>query len=215
MIKPMHIEIWSDFACPYCYIAQARLARVIKTLGVEALVSISYKAYQLNPFAPVNIEDSATEVYAKKLGISIEDASTKLNALALLGKEEGLMIDYTKVRITNTFDAHRLAKITEDSLTVYKLHHALMEAYFKDGQNLADFDTLISIATSVGLGPEKVKVYLEKNEKEEEVRNDMLEARSLAIRGVPYIMINRAYAISGAQPFETFKSTLQKAIKDE
>jgi predicted DsbA family dithiol-disulfide isomerase len=214
VIKQILIEIWSDFACPYCYIAQTRLARVIKALALKDAIEMTYKAYQLNPFAPVNIEDSATKVYAKKLGISIEDASIKLNALTLLGKEELITLDYAKVIMTNTFDAHRLTKISEDPFTVHKLHHGLMEAYFKNGKNLADVDTLISIATSVGLVPNQVKVYLEGNKKEEEVRNDMLEARSLGIRGVPYILINRRYTISGAQPFETFQSTLQKAIKD-
>lgn len=209
------IEIWSDFACPYCYIGQQRIDRVIDSLGIKDQVFIIHKSYQLNPFAPTLVEKNAYEVYGEKLGISSASAKEKLQALALIAKEEMIEMNYGLVKMTNTFDAHRLAKISEDPIVISALHHALLKAYFKDGKNLADTDVLVSIGVSVGLDSQLIKKYLSSQTHEEEVRNDILEARSLGIRGVPYFLINRKYAISGAQPFEVFKATLQKVIKEQ
>jgi predicted DsbA family dithiol-disulfide isomerase len=211
-MKPIMIEIWSDFACPYCYIGQQRLHRVIKSLGIKQQVVLVHKAYQLNPFAPETQEKSAYEVYAEKLGIPLEQAKDKLNTLALLAKEESIEMNYGLVKMTQTFDAHRLSKLSEEPLIIEALHQKLMKGYFKEGLNLAHPDVLIKLGLEVGFQYEQLETYLQSNSHEEAVRNDMLEAKSLGIRGVPYFLINRSYAISGAQPYETFKATLQKVI---
>ena len=107
MIK---IDLWSDFSCPFCYIGKSRLERVINDLNLKDFVEIHYKSYQLNPFAPATVEENAYALFSKKMGISIDQAKEKFAYVIQLAEEESLTMDYQTIQMTNTFDAHRLAK---------------------------------------------------------------------------------------------------------
>lgn len=117
--------------------------------------------------------------------------------------------------MTNTFDAHRLAKWANTKNLEDKLTSRLMKAYFEEGFNLSDYDVLVKLAKEVGLNELEAKDILNNNKYLEDVNNQLEEAKSLGVTGVPFILINRKYAISGAQPKNVFKETILKALDED
>ncbi|PKK89424.1 MAG: disulfide bond formation protein DsbA, partial [Tenericutes bacterium HGW-Tenericutes-7] len=142
----MKIEIWSDFACPFCYIGKKRFEQALNEFKHKDQVEVIYKAYQLNPNAPKVMEGTAYESFAKGHGTTPELAKQKFEMFTQNAKTVGLDYRYDIIQMTNTFDAHRLAKWSnqfgkEDTLT-----NRLMKAYFTDGLNIADLKTLEDLA---------------------------------------------------------------------
>ena len=211
----IQIELWSDFSCPFCYIGKARLERVIYDLKLKDHVHVIYKAYQLNPFAPSITNDNAYVLFAKKMGITMEQAKEKFSHVIHLAKEESLTMDYTTIQMTNTFDAHRLAKYASTLGKDQQLTTRLMKAYFNEGKNLSDLNTLLTLAIELGLDQEETHRVLSSTLYEEDVQHDLQQAKSIGVRGVPFFVLNNRYAISGAQSYDHFKDVLRKLIKEE
>jgi predicted DsbA family dithiol-disulfide isomerase len=210
----MKIEIWSDFACPFCYIGKSRFEKVLSQLPFKNQVEVVYKAYQLNPHAPTHMEGTAYEAFAKGHGTTVEQAKQRFQMFTENAKTEGLIYDYQKIQMTNTFDAHRLAKWANTLGFEGKMTDRLMKAYFTEGYNLADIKTLIQLADEVGLNREEAKKVLESDQFEAEARDQMIEAKDIGVQGVPFFVIDRKYGISGAQPPDYFKQALEQIWKD-
>jgi predicted DsbA family dithiol-disulfide isomerase len=211
----IQIELWSDFSCPFCYIGKARLERVIYDLKIKNHVHVTYKAYQLNPFAPTTTNDNAYVLFAKKMGITMEQAKEKFSHVIHLGKEESLTMDYATIQMTNTFDAHRLAKYASTLGKDQQLTTRLMKAYFSEGKNLSDLNTLLTLAIELGLDELDTQRVLSSTMYEEEVQQELQHAKSIGVRGVPFFVLNDRYAISGAQSYDHFKDVLRKLMKEE
>ncbi|TCT18264.1 putative DsbA family dithiol-disulfide isomerase [Melghiribacillus thermohalophilus] len=212
----MKIEIWSDFVCPFCYIGKRRLENALKQFHHRNQVKIELKSFELDPQAPVNDHRSTYEVLATKYGMSIEQAKQMTERVAEQAKSVGLTFHFDQMKRTNTFNAHRLAKYAEKLGEEKKLTEKLFYAHFTDGKNIGDPETLISLAVESGLDQNQVKELLEdKTAYAKEVRSDQEAARRYNITGVPYFIFNHKYAISGAQPLETFVSALEKVWKEE
>ncbi len=210
----MKIEIWSDFACPFCYIGKSRFERVLSQLPFKNQVTIEYKAYQLNPHAPTQMQGTAYEAFAKGHGTTVEQAKQRFQMFTENAQTEGIVYDYNKIQMTNTFDAHRLAKWANTFGLEGKVTDRLMKAYFTEGYNLADIPTLIQLAEEVGLNRQEAKQVLESDQFEETTRNQMIEAKEIGVKGVPFFVIDRSYGISGAQPADYFKQALEQIWKD-
>ena len=213
------IMIWSDFACPYCYIGEKRLKDALKELGWEGKFDITYKAFELNPEASRKpAEGSIVERLARKYGLSIDEAQEKIDSIDAQGRELGIDFRYASAKPSNTFDAHRLMKLAEakyDKDTVEKLNKNLFDAYFVYNQVLADKDVLLKYALMSGLKEEDVMKTLDTNEYGPDVRKDEQEAAQLGVRGVPYIVFNNKYAVPGALSIDDFKSVLKEVFDSE
>lgn len=209
------LTIWSDFACPYCYIGETRLKNAIDELGVKDEVRIDYRAYELDPSAPKTPATTTPERFAMKYGLSLEKAKEQIEQISSLGRALGIDFRYATTKYSNTRDAHRLMKLAEakyDRATVENLNEALFKAYFVENLILADHEVLRTKALEAGLKEEDVKEVLGSDKYDDEVRFDEREAMMRGVRGVPYIVFNGHFAVPGAMSTDDFKSALRQAL---
>jgi predicted DsbA family dithiol-disulfide isomerase len=211
----MKIELWSDFACPFCYIGKKRFEKALEKFPHKEMVELTYKAYQLNPNAPKEMKGTAYEAFAKGHGTTPEQAKQKFAMFTENAKSVGLEYNYDIIQMTNTFNAHRVAKYAATKSLEQAVTDRFMKAYFTDGENLSDFSTLVRLAGEVGLDKAEVKEVLEKNSYADIVKEQMLEGRQVGVRGVPFFVLNRKYGVSGAQQQEYFEQVLEKLWEEE
>lgn len=212
-VKIMKIEVWSDYVCPFCYIGKRRLEEAIEEAGLED-VEVIYKAFELEPNSVATSEETMVEALAKKYKISNEEAKAMTDNVAIQAQSVGLYYDFEKMSPANTFHAHRLAKFAEQEGLGDKMTEELLHAYFIEGAKIGTFETLIEISNKLGLPEEKTREMLDSEEFVDDVKEDIKEAGQIGVQGVPFFVINRKYAISGAQPTETFVNALQKAANE-
>ena len=208
----MKIEIWSDIVCPFCYIGKRRLEEALATFEHADKVEVVWKSFQLDPNQVTNPNISAIEDLAQKKGWTLEYASDASESVADMAAEEGLFYDFEKAIPANTFNAHRLLQFAKTKGLGSVLKEALLRAYFMDGKNVDDTETLLTLADENGLSTDKTREVLSNpTTYRNEVLEDINEAKDLGISGVPFFVIDRKYGISGAQPLSVFANTLQKA----
>lgn len=211
----MKIEIWSDFACPFCYIGKTRFEEALQSFEHKDKVQVIYKAYQLNPQAPKVMTGTAYEAFAKSHGTTVEQAKERFNMFTQHAKQVGLTYRYDMLQMTNTFDAHRIAKWANTFGKEDLLTSRLMKAYFTEGKNIADFETLANLCEEVGLSKGEALRVLNNQEYKEQVKNEQQEARQIGVQGVPFFVLNRKYGISGAQQTAYFKQALEQIWTEE
>lgn len=211
----MKIEIWSDYVCPFCYIGKRRLESALQNFPHRNEVEVVFKSYELDPNASKDGKQPVIENLAQKYGTSIEQAKMMVANVEEQAKTVGLNLNFSKMVHTNTFNAHRLAKFAETKGVGDELTEKLLNAYFVQAKNIGSDEVLTSLGEEVGLNKEEIKQVLQSDQFQEAVRKEQLEARQLQVQGVPFFVINRKYAISGAQPESLFLNTLQKIWEEE
>lgn len=214
----MTLTIWSDYACPYCYIGETRLQRAIEDLGLKDKVRIDYRAFELDPDAPKEVTTTTPERFAMKYRLSVPEAEEQIEQISALGRELGIDFKYATTSYSNTRDAHRLMKLAEakyDLATVERLNEALFRAYFTENLVLADHKVLLAKAVEAGLNKEDVEKVLSSDKYADEVRYDEREAMMRGVRGVPYIVFNGGFAVPGALTEDGFKSALRRELKKQ
>lgn len=205
----MKIEIWADYACPFCYIGKTTLENALEKTGLKD-VEIVYKAFQLDPSAPKESEENTIEHLAKKYHVPYQEAEAMVKNVVIHGKNVGLDLRFDLVKQTNTFDAHRLTKLAKTMNLEGALNKKLYEAYFNKGYNLAQTEDLLKIANEINMDIDRVNESLNSNEFEVEVNRDIEEANRKAIHAVPYFLIDGKVSIKGAQPLERFIQILNE-----
>ncbi|MEH7158884.1 DsbA family oxidoreductase [Neobacillus drentensis] len=212
----MKIEVWSDYVCPFCYIGKRRLEMALDQFPHKDQVEVEFKSFELDPNTPKNIGQNIHEVLAQKYGMSVEKAKEANQGVGQQAATVGLTFNFDEMKPTNTFDAHRLAKYAQTQGKEAVVSEKLLHAYFTESKHIGEFETLAEIAEASGLDRQEVlKVLNDKNAYAIDVRQDESLAQQYGVRGVPYFVINQKYAISGAQPMETFIGALQKVWEEE
>lgn len=211
----MEIEVWSDYVCPFCYIGKRTLEQALKRSGYESQAEISFKAYELDPHAPVDSNRLAYEHLAEKMGQSIEQAKQMSTGVAEQAKAFNLQYDVENMPHANTFSAHRLVKWAATQGSEHQLTELLMHHYFEQAQNISNAETLLSIVEKAGLDREQAASVLDSDQFTSEVERDIQEAGQIGVQGVPFFVVNRKYAISGAQPLEAFIEALEQIGEEE
>jgi predicted DsbA family dithiol-disulfide isomerase len=212
----MKIEVWSDYVCPFCYIGKRRLEVALDQFPHRDQVEVEFKSFELDPNSPKNIGQNIHEVLAKKYGMSVEKAKEANQGVGQQAATVGLKFNFDEMKPTNTLDAHRLAKFAKTQGKEAAVSEMLLHAYFTESKHIGDIETLTDLAEAAGLNRQEVLQVL--NDKEAyatDVRQDESLAQQYGVRGVPYFVINQKYAISGAQPTETFMGALQKVWEEE
>ena len=209
----MKIEIWSDYACPYCYIGKKQLEKALDALDMKDAVEIVFKSFELDPNAPLQYNENIYEIISKKYGISLEQSKAANQQIAIMGKQVGIEYNFDDLKPGNTFDAHRLAHyaMAEGKMTEYS--EAVLRAYFVESQRISNKEVLGQIAEAVGLNADEALKVLSSEAYKDAVRNDEAEARQLNVTSVPFFVIDRKLAVSGAQPAENFIEAIKEAQK--
>ncbi|WP_301108535.1 DsbA family oxidoreductase [Sporosarcina sp.] len=211
----MKIEVWSDYVCPFCYIGKRRLEDGLKQSGLKGKAEVEYKAYQLDPNTPIASDLSLLEGLAAKYSVSLAEAENMMKNIEEQAKTVGLHYQVDKMKTSNTMDAHRLAKFAKLHGKESQITERLLHGYFVEGERIDTEEVLLAIAKEVGLDAEQTKAMLNSDDFAEQVQEDIDEAREIGVQGVPFFVINRKYAISGAQPTEAFVEALEKIAKEE
>lgn len=211
----MKIEIWSDYVCPFCYIGKRRLEEALASTNLTEKAEVVFKAFQLDPNTPVDTDALMLDELARKYNVSLEEAGKMLANVSEQAKTVGLAYNVDEMKAANTFNAHRLAKLAEQEGKGDTVSERLLQGSFVKGEALGNEETLLTIAEEAGLSKDRVRHMLASDEFADEVRSDIAEAGQIGVQGVPFFVINRKYAISGAQPAETFAEALQKVAAEE
>ncbi|WML42387.1 DsbA family oxidoreductase [Neobacillus sp. OS1-2] len=212
----MKIEVWSDYVCPFCYIGKRRLEEALNQFPHKEQVEVEFKSFELDPNSSTYSGQNIHEVLAKKYGMSLEQAKQANNGVGQQAATVGLTFNFDEMKPTNTFDAHRIAKFAKKHGKEPVLSDKLLQGYFTAGKDIGDIETLADMAEASGLDRQEVlAVIQDKTAFANEVRADEGVAQQYQITGVPYFIINSKYAISGAQPIETFKGALEKVWEEE
>lgn len=207
----MKVKIWSDVRCPFCYIGKHKFEAALEQFPQRDQIEVEWKSFELDPYLQTDPEMNALDHLAVQKGISREQASQMTSYAAQAGRQVGLDFDFERSVVANSFNAHRLVQMAKSKGFGNEIEEALFKAHFTDGANIDDRTVLTEMGVLVGLGKNEVEAVLASDTHGDDVRQDQAEAQALGIRGVPFFLFNDKYAVSGAQPVETFLGALQRS----
>lgn len=207
----MKVQIWSDILCPFCYIGKRKFEKALAQFPGKDSVEIEWKSFQLSPNLVTDPSTSTTYSLAKSKNISIEEAQLMIERVTSIAKNVNLEYDFEKAVVANSYDAHRLLHFAKEKGIQNEVKEKLLRAYFVEGKNIADFDSLILLGEEAGLNVEELNLLFKSNKYSDEVAKDIDEAQEIGVTGVPFFVFNRKYAVSGAQEVATFLNVLEKA----
>lgn len=208
MTKPkIKIDVVSDVVCPWCYIGKRRLEKAIAQVADQVDVELEYHPFELNPDMPQEGRNQK-KYLTKKFGSEAKYQQI-VNHVTEVAAQEGLAFDFEKQTISpNTRNAHRLIGFAKKHNNQIEMKEALMKAYFEQGLDLTQTETLVSIATELGLDHEATRNFINSKEGLVEVTTAEMQNAQRGISGVPFYIINNKYGVSGAQPSEVFVKAL-------
>lgn len=210
----MKIEIWSDVMCPFCYIGKRRFENALNLLPFKNEIEIEWKSFQLDPSVKSEPGRNIHQYLAERKGFSVEKAKELNDHVTGMAAAEGLQYNFDKAVVANSFDAHRFSQVAKKNGKGIEAEESLFRAYFTEGKDISDHDTLVQLGNEIGLDSTAVRQALESDAYTKEVQKDIAEAEALAIRGVPFFVIDRKYAVSGAQASETFVQALNQSYTE-
>lgn len=210
----MKIEIWSDIMCPFCYIGKRRLESALEGFEFSDQVQIEWKSFLLNPDMVTDPTKSTLEYLSETKGWSMAQTKQVSQQVVEMAAGEGLVYHMDKTVVANAKNAHRLLQLAKTLGKGGEMKERLLKAYFTEGANIDDQNTLIGLAKEVGLSETRVMECLGSNDFADKVDQDIYESRQIGVRGVPFFVLDRKYGISGAQPKEVFEQTIRKAWED-
>lgn len=211
----INIEMWSDFRCPFCYIADAMMKKLEKEVGEAADIELIHRAYELYPNAPKETDSTILDSYSQKYGISKKEAEEKIALISDSGRRAGINnFNYGGAVPTNSFDAHRLAKCAE-AKGIKGMYDRLMYAYFCDNVNIADRDVLLDIAEEEGISREEAEKVLNYDYYSQQVRDDERDAAMRDIKSVPCFLVDGTEKFLGTGCFEEMKDYIKKQTQQD
>lgn len=208
----MKIEIWSDIACPFCYIGKRRLEQALEQFEHKDKVTIEWKSYLLNPDLVPEPGQSLYAYLSKSKGWSMAYTMQANQQVLEMAKEVGLNYQLDKVRIANTTDAHRIIQLAKQKGLDDTIEEAFFDAYFTKGADLGDHEVLVDIAVRAGISESEARQVLNEQLLGDKISQDIYESTQIGVRGVPFFVFDNRYGISGAQPLEVFTRTLNQVM---
>lgn len=209
----MKIDVWSDVACPWCYIGKRKFEAGAAASGVP--VEVEYHSFELSPDTPVDFEGSAIEFLSDRKGVPLEQAKAMTDQVSAIAAEVGLDYHYDEIQHTKTLLAHELSHFAKAQGKQLEVTEALFKAYFVDGRHIGHVDDLVALAESVGLDGAAAREALSDHRYAGDVQADLAQAVAYGIQGVPFFVIDGKYGISGAQAPEVFEGALTQVAAEQ
>ncbi|OCT12398.1 hypothetical protein A8709_31725 [Paenibacillus pectinilyticus] len=204
----MIIEIFQDLVCPWCRIGKKNLMDALNDFTTEP-VEVHYRAYQLDPSTPVEGEPFEA-LMRNKFRADESKLQGMLQQVTQAGQASGLHFDFARVeRMPNTLKAHQLIAIAPETIKK-QLVDSLFKGYFEDGKDIGNVGVLLDFAEELGMDRDQTQNLLDTKQGLEQVEDDLSFASQAGVTGVPFFVINRKYALTGAQPAATFLQALQQ-----
>ena len=206
----MDVEIWSDIACPWCYIGKRRFEAALAQFEHRDEVRVTWRSFELDPSAPREREGDRAARLAEKYGMTLEQAHAAERQLTEAAAGEGLDFRFDIARSGRTFDGHRIIHLAAEHGLQDAMKERLLQAYFTEGELIGDQDTLVRLASEVGLPEAEVRETLAGERFTDEVRAEELTAQRFGISAVPTFVVDRALGASGAHPPEQLLGLLRQ-----
>ena len=210
----MKIEIWSDVACPFCYLGKRKFDLALAQFSGKADVEIEWKSFLLNPDLKSDPSVSIFQYLSEKKGFPEEQARQMMAHISESGSSVGLDYHFDKVVLANTLKAHQLLHEARVQGLQHEMEERLFEAHFVEGKNIDDVNILKDLAAEVGLNTTALDVKILTGQYSDEIQVDLDLAQQFGVRGVPFFVFDRKYAVSGAQEMETFLTTLNQVEEE-
>ncbi|OAB38837.1 hypothetical protein PMSD_06875 [Paenibacillus macquariensis subsp. defensor] len=207
------MEFWSDIVCPWCYIGKRRFEKALSQFEHGKEVEVIWRSFELDPSTPRESGDLVAAL-SKKMGRSSDEVKQMMAQITNLAAQDGLEYRFDLMKNHNTFDAHRLIQFAATQGFVEEVTEHLYRASFTEGVSVSDIDALLQVAVKAGLDENATREMLASDKYSDDVRSDEARAHSLNVSGVPFVLANEKYAISGAQSTEVFLDALRQAWND-
>lgn len=204
------VDIYSDIACPWCFIGKRRFEKALQALPFGEKVDVNWHAFQLDPSLPEHYDGSELDYLVKSKGMPADQVAGMLKHVTGQAADEGLKYDFDALRPANSFTALRLLALAKERGLGNEMKEALLSAHFEKGLDTGDKKTLQAIAGQVGLVASEAEEVLAGDKYANEVRADGIRARELGVSGVPFFILENKYGISGAQSSEVFEQALSQ-----
>lgn len=215
-MKRIEIEIWSDIACPWCYVGKRRMEAALRSLPRRDAVVLTWRSFELDPTAPRRKDPGLPydELLARKYGTSKERGAEMIRTMTAAAAADGLELRFDRIQPGNTFDAHRLIHLAARHGKGDAASERLFAAYLTEGEPIGDREVLARLGGEIGLDSAEVAATLAGSAFEQEVRADEAAASAQGIRAVPAFRIAGRHRLAGAQPAETILAALTRAMED-
>lgn len=210
----MKVDIWSDVVCPFCYIGKRHFEQALADFAGKDDVQVRWHSFELDPQAAEDPRPMI-DVLMEKYGQSREQAEAMMDRVIQMGKEAGLDLRLKQGIRANTFRAHRLLHLAAARGIQDQAKERLLSAYFTEGENINDPQTLTRLMEEIGIPEDDVITTLENGTYTESVHADVRKAREMGITGVPFFVFDDKYAVSGAQPVSSFKQVFDKVAAEK
>ena len=204
----MQIDIWSDIACPWCYIGKRRLETALTDHPQRDDIQVTWHSYQLDPSLPEHYEGTEADYLASRKGMPVEQVREMFGHVAEQAAGEGLAYDFDRLVVANSARAHELLHLAKERGLGDEVKEALLSGHFEHGLDIGDVDALVRVGVAAGLDEGEVRASLADGRYEAAVAADIDLARQIGVTGVPVVVVDMKYAVSGAQPPEVFREVV-------
>jgi predicted DsbA family dithiol-disulfide isomerase len=204
----MKIEIWSDIACPFCYLGLTKLQKAIENLNLNDEVEIELRTFLLNPGLKTDLSKSITQYLQEHKQIPMDQIAAMNARIVQQGQEFGIDFQMDKIVLANTIKAHLLLHEAHEQGLQWACKMRLLKAYFSEGQNIDNLELLQNLAQEAGLKTAHLDLAILGGKHSRAFTQDLQEAQDLGLRGVPYFIFDRKVAIHGAREVEVFEKAL-------
>ena len=204
----MKIEIWSDIACPFCYLGLTKLQKAIENLSLNAKVQIELRTFLLNPGLKTNLSQSISQYLQEHKQIPMDQIQAMNARIVQQGQEFGIDFQMDKIVVANTIKAHLLLHEAHEQGLQWSAKMRLLKAYFTEGKNIDNLEVLQQLAAEIGLKTDHLDLAILGGKHSRAFTQDLQEAQDLGLRGVPYFIFDRKVAIHGAREVEVFEKAL-------
>jgi len=207
----MKVEIFSDIACPFCYIGMVNFQNALAAYDDRDSVEVTWRSFQLNPEMPAETEGDIYDYLAGKFGVSRDEARAMNDRVLASAHGANLEVDFDKVKPANTFDAHRMLHLAADKGNDDEMARLLFDAYFNAGKDLSDPKVLVGLAVEAGIDRATAGEVAAGGRFSDAVNEDRDLASGFGISAVPTFVIDRELGVQGAQPPDVLLGALTQA----
>jgi predicted DsbA family dithiol-disulfide isomerase len=216
-VATITVDIWSDIACPWCYIGKRRFEQGVRRFHAQhpdTDLEVTYRSFELAPDLPEGVTGTVVEYLSERKGLPLDQVEQMLEHVTGLARAEGLAYDFDAVQQTRTLKAHELLHLAKAHGLQEPMKERLLAAYFEQGRHVGRLDELAALAGEVGLDSDEVLAALSSGRHAADVQADIDQARAYGISGVPFFVLDGRYGISGAQSSDTFEAALGQVLAD-
>ncbi|MDE0547030.1 DsbA family protein [Microbacterium sp. C7(2022)] len=217
MTEPITIDVWSDIACPWCFIGKRNLEAGLAAASADEdapEVRVTFHSFELSPDTPVDFDGDEVDFLAGHKGMPREQVSQMLERVTGVAAQAGLEYRFDLLKHTNTVKAHELLHFAKEQGMQAEMTERLMTAYFTEGRHVGRIDELAALAGEVGLDADAAREALTDERHLAAVRADQEQARTYGINGVPFFVVDGKYGVSGAQPAEAFTQIVRQVWQE-